>query len=69
MLLDSNAVESRTQLCFVFLNFSFMCVKISSVGLKLDRARCTMSYFYSNVCKRAKSAFNQCGQMYYTEDN
>ena len=36
----------NTQLRFVFLNF-LSCVKITSVGLKLDRPRCTIGYCYN----------------------
>ena len=35
------------ELRFVFLNF-LSCVKITSVGLKLDRPRCTIGYCYNN---------------------
>ena len=37
--------QHLSQLRFVFLNF-LSCVKITSVGLKLDRPCCTIGYCY-----------------------
>ena len=37
----------NTQLRFMFLNF-LLCVKIASIGLKLDRPRCTIGYYYND---------------------
>ena len=38
----------NTQLCFVFLIF-LSCLKITSIGLKLDKRRCTTGYCYNKA--------------------